>query len=53
MGKIVLDLRSIKMPITYAVRMVVTGSDLSVCLVYMKEATLVVHGRNKGHDQMT
>lgn len=37
----------------YAVRMVVAGSDLSVCLVYTEAASLVVHGRNKGHDQMT
>lgn len=36
----------------YAVKMVVTGSDLSVCLVYTEAADLVVHGSNKGHDRM-
>lgn len=53
MGKIVSDLRSIKMSIVYAVRSVVAGSDLSVCLMYTEAASLVVHGRNKGHTQMT
>lgn len=41
-----------KLSIVYAVRMVVTGSELSVCLVYTEAASLVVHDRNKGHDQM-
>lgn len=40
------------MSTAYAVRMVVTGSDLSVRLVYMEAADLVVHSRNKGHDRM-
>lgn len=41
-----------KLSIVYAVRMVVAGSELSVCLVYTEAASLVVHDRNKGHDQM-
>lgn len=41
------------MCIAYAVRMVVTDSDTSVCLMYMEATSMLVHGGNKRPDKMT